>query len=353
MRLLRLGQISDGDFHENATVRIIKRADSNVQEYATTGPLIEATNTTSASASASASEACVMEFREASLVADESATHAQIAVVRSGDTSLVCSVICSTQTSGSASADDFEERPTVESSRIFFLRGVTSSNCLVRIVDDSVYEGDEHFAVRLSQPQVEYGLSADSGNKNSTRAAAAAVLGYVKEVDVRIGDDEDVTRVQFAQSSYGGGGAAPGSDCDHQNCVVVRLVRTGDLTSHSTVVVATRDGSARAESDYTAVSRTVDFLAGDSDASVQLSFTPTKLGWAKSFSIVIDPAAAAAATAAGATINAQLGPVNVATIVIPPAVSTGPPVLPSEPIVVSLMHYGARNSVEQKIKIGT
>jgi hypothetical protein len=61
-----------------------------------------------------------------------------------------------------------------------------------------------------------------------------------------------------------------------------------------------------------------------------------KIIWPKSFQIALSPED---------SINAQLGAGKLsATILIPPTVTSGPALLPSEPIVVSLMDYGMNQS---------
>ena len=50
----------------------------------------------------------------------------------------------------------------MESSRIFFLRGVTSVACPVIINDDGIYEGEETFLAHLSHAQIEQVQTADN-----------------------------------------------------------------------------------------------------------------------------------------------------------------------------------------------
>jgi len=278
-------------------------------------PLIETTN----SSTAADVDACLMEFRQSHMSVEENSTYVQIPVVRTGETFITCSVLCSTR-SGTATSGDYDERPAVESSRIFFLRGVTTAMCSVRIKDDGFRENDEHFWVNLSNAQIEY---TSATNSSKTKRAA---VGNLKEIEVRIRDDEDITRVQFNQSVYHG----QTNFTSNTSTIVVHLSRTGDLRQPSKVTVATKDGSAKAHQDYAPLSRSIEFKTGENSASIQLTLY-VKSGWSKSFTVIIDPVALS---------NAQLGPIPATTVSVPPAQSTGPAVLPSEPIVVSLMHYG-------------
>lgn len=257
---------------------------------------------------------CVMEFNATDWKADESSGAAIISVVRTGDLSVTCSVICSTQAQSADDSKDFDSRPVAESSRVFFLRGVTVIYCPVQLKDDSFFEGEETFLARLSNAQVE--------QLNGQESNISALIGARSQLAVKIHDDEDLTRVQFNQSVY-----RSSLDADS---VVLNVERTGDLRFASKIFIKSVDGSAKDGRDYIIKGRRLEFAPGEHSASISVAFL-TKNTWPKSFQISFNPED---------SINAQPGPKSSTTVFIPPTVTSGPALLPAEPIVVSLMDYG-------------
>ncbi|XP_057381732.2 extracellular matrix organizing protein FRAS1-like [Daphnia carinata] len=274
---------------------------------------------------------CMMEFNTTEWKAFESSGIAPISVVRTGDLSITCSVICSTEAQSADDSKDFESRPMAESSRVFFLRGVTIIYCPVQLKDDHFYEGDETFLARLSHPQVEQLDTNDQqslADQPNKMASSSAEIGSRSQLAVRIQDDEDVTRVQFNQSVYRPS-TSPGGES-----VTLHVERTGDLRFASKAFISNVDGSAKEGRDYVLKSRqSLDFAPGEQWSSLTITIlqTSNKNTWPRSFQIVLN---------SEDSINAQLGASKTsATILIPPAVTSGPALLPAEPIVVSLMDY--------------
>ena len=259
---------------------------------------------------------CIMQFAESEMLLEESISSAQILVTRSGDMSGTCSIICSTRSGSATAPADYDERQAVESSRIFFLRGVTMVACPLVIHDDQQHEGVETLAVRLTQPQVE----------NVTAVTFRASVGPQDQLLLRLRDDEDVTRVQFGQPVLG--------LQDTENSIQVNVLRTGDLAMPSKITVSTRDRSAKAGLDYQPLSKlSITFAAGETLANFQLSVIGPRPAWLKELVVFLETVS-----------NAQPGNIASATIVIPAATSSGPTVLPAEPIVTSLMYYGSCSS---------
>jgi hypothetical protein len=99
------------------------------------------------------------------------------------------------------------------------------------------------------------------------------------------------------------------------------------------------DGSAKEGKDYVLKGRqSLEFGPGEKWTSFSVAFLNAnhKNTWPKSFQIALSPED---------SINAQLGAgKSSATILIPPTVTSGPALLPAEPIVVSLMDYGMNQS---------
>jgi hypothetical protein len=115
---------------------------------------------------------CLMEFNTTEWKSGENSRVTAVMVFRTGDLSITCSVICFTEAQSANDSKDFYSRPVAESSRVFFLRGVTVIYCPVQIKDDSFYEGDETFLARLSHPQVEQ-LETGGGQQTADQPKVA------------------------------------------------------------------------------------------------------------------------------------------------------------------------------------
>ena len=313
-------QLSDGDFQSEFQLKVQQQSkDEKSEQFADSG----------VSDADAPPPSCLVEFNSTEWNAvEEGGIVQQIPVTRSGDLSVTCSVLCSTESSRQQPAtpsDDYESRPVAESARIFFLRGVTTVPCPVRIRDDVVFEGEEQFTVRLSQPQVELTVGD---------AIQSAVTGSRDQLTVRIRDDEDVTRVQFNQSTFRL--SAPNVNDDFLD---VQVDRKGDLRFASRIYINGNDGSAKEGRDYALKTRRLDFAPGESSSSIRITFL-SKGTWSKNFRLQLSSLEA---------VNAQLGQLSTATVFIPPsALTPGPALLPAEPIVVSLIDYGTPNSISNK-----
>lgn len=263
---------------------------------------------------------CVMEFNATELRIDERSAHLVIPLVRTGDLSVTCSVVCSTEPQSADDSKDFDSRPVAESSRVFFLRGVTAIDCPVQLKNDDFYEGEEIFLARLSNAQIE---KLDDGGQSSNKGSA--VIGSRNQLIVRIQDDDDITRVQFNQTVY-----RPNADSSADS-VTLHVERLGDLRFPSVVVLKTLDGSAKEGRDYAMPIRTLNFAPGDKHSSVTVSLL-SKNTWSKSFQVGLN---------SNENVKAQAhGSKATATVVVPSAVTSGPAMLPAEPMVISLMDYG-------------
>jgi hypothetical protein len=74
-----------------------------------------------------------------------------IPIVRSGDLSQSFSLICHTRQQTAIEDIDYTGRYTLEQSRNYFEAGEKSKECTIQIINDSVYEADETFQVKLSE----------------------------------------------------------------------------------------------------------------------------------------------------------------------------------------------------------
>ena len=73
-----------------------------------------------------------------------------IPIIRKGDLSQAFSLICFTRQLTAIEDKDYVGRYTMEQSRITFAPGEKVKNCTIEILDDSIYEADETFQVKLS-----------------------------------------------------------------------------------------------------------------------------------------------------------------------------------------------------------
>jgi arylsulfatase A-like enzyme len=125
-----------------------------------------------------------------------------------------------------------------------FPPGVRTMNVDVPLLDDSVAESEESFAIRLS-------------------GAVNATIGD-DEGDVSVDDDDDVPAIDVANATV-----AEGDTGGTATAVSVSL--SAPVTHVVTVDYATSDGSATAGSDYEAASGTVVFEPGDTSALIPLT----------------------------------------------------------------------------------
>ena len=74
----------------------------------------------------------------------------KIPIVRHGDLSQAFSVICHTRQMTAIDDKDYVGKYSLEQSRIHFQPGERVKDCIVEIINDSVFEAEEEFQVRLS-----------------------------------------------------------------------------------------------------------------------------------------------------------------------------------------------------------
>jgi hypothetical protein len=140
---------------------------------------------------------------------------------------------------GTATAgDDFE----VLSGTVTFEPGETSKSILVNIPNDTVYEGSESFTATLSNPTGGATLGTNVGTVTITDEGDAPAISIADAPVVNEGGELEFT-----------------------------VTRAGDLSSALSVDYATSDGSATAGSDYTAVTGTVSFAAGEDTTTITVA----------------------------------------------------------------------------------
>ncbi|XP_064121126.1 extracellular matrix organizing protein FRAS1-like isoform X1 [Macrobrachium nipponense] len=244
----------------------------------------------------------------------ENQTTVKIPVQRTGDLSRVSSVYCFTRQRSAKAGIDFMERPNTKESTITFPKGVSKVECEVGILDDLMYEKEEEFIVKLSHPD-----------------SPSELRPYISEnkvVRVIILDWEDRPRISLEESAYT---VAEPHLGDHSSSLKIPIIRLGDISKISRVVVSTQDGSAESGSDYYPLHTTVEFASGTSMAEVDLTILHnSNRQWHKTFTLTLGPEE---------PFNAEFGAIVTASITVLDHESSGTSVLPAPPIVVSLLHY--------------
>ena len=128
---------------------------------------------------------------------------------------------------------------TAVSGALTFAPRESRKSVRVALLDDASYEGDESFRLVLSSPEnAELAVSAASGTILDTDAAP--------RISVRGGSGREGETLEF----------------------VLEIAGSGSATVR--VTYATRDGTARAGTDYTAVSGTLEFAPGETRGSVRV-----------------------------------------------------------------------------------
>ncbi|XP_076321017.1 FRAS1-related extracellular matrix protein 2-like [Tachypleus tridentatus] len=189
-----------------------------------------------------------VEFPEPEYVVNENVGEVLVPVKRNGDLSKEMMIICSTE-AGSAtgtipasirSFSDFISRPESHKSAIRFNQGEDLKYCRLVIIDDSLYEDDESFKIRLSQP-----LGGKVGVQNVTKVIISP-------------DKRDVPFFYFGEPEY----YVDESD----GYVEVKVWRTGtDLSKPASVTVRSKPSdppSAEAGNDYVGIGKTLNFPPG-------------------------------------------------------------------------------------------
>ncbi|XP_013782373.1 extracellular matrix protein 3-like, partial [Limulus polyphemus] len=198
-----------------------------------------------------------VEFPEQEYVVREDVGEVLVPVQRKGDLSKEMMVICSAE-AGSAtgtiptsirSFSDFISRPESHKSLIRFNQGEEQKFCRLVIIDDSLYEDDESFKIRLSQP-----MGGRVGTQNETKIIISS-------------DKNDVPFFYFGESEY----YVDESD----GHVEVMVWRTGtDLSKPASVTVRSKPSdppSAEAGNDYVGIGKTLNFQPGVTRATFRVT----------------------------------------------------------------------------------
>ncbi|XP_045392852.1 extracellular matrix organizing protein FRAS1 isoform X1 [Lemur catta] len=265
-----------------------------------------------------------MQFARGLLRAEEKEGVLHVRVTRSGDLSYASSVRCYTQSLSAQGSEDFEERPNADSSRITFLKGEKVKNCTVYIHDDSVFEREEQFRLRLGHPLGSHWSGARVGKNDMAT--------------VTIANGEDAPTVEFEEAAYQ---VREPAGPEAVAVLSVKVVRRGDQDRTSRVRCSTRDGSAQSGLDYSPKSRVLKFSPGVDHVFFKVEILSNEdREWHESFSLVLGP---------DDPVEAVLGDVTTATVTILDQEAAGSLILPAPPVVVTLADY---DRVEEATKEG-
>lgn len=199
----------------------------------------------------------VIEFTEETFHVNETDGYLRASLRRKGDFSQAVSVICSTNSMtavGSTGIElqpgaDFIGREETNSYRVVFPQDVRQTTCLVKIIDDTIYEAAEYFQLILSDP------------------SSGARLGLVNKAVAVIDGPNDESLIFFSKPLYIFNESA--------GVVEIDVFRSGSDQTHTSIVwCATRLSSplsALPQQDYVPVSNQITFRPGQTSKKCQLT----------------------------------------------------------------------------------
>ena len=182
-----------------------------------------------------------VQFAKSSYTVAESAGAVTLTVMRVGPAAAQNTVSYSVAGVTATPGLDFADT----GGTLTFGPGITSRQIVIPIVGDQLNEGPETFTVTLSSP------------------TGGAIVGAPAVATVTITDDDPAGTVQFSQASYA---------VIEGETATITVTRTG-TSGPVTVDFATSPGSASAGDDYTGVSGTLTFLAGETSKTFTVPTT--------------------------------------------------------------------------------
>ncbi|TRY98152.1 hypothetical protein DNTS_033085 [Danionella cerebrum] len=194
-----------------------------------------------------------VQFKQAMETAEESEGHVTAVVQRSGDIRHRSTVRCYTRQGSAQVASDFEERPNTDASIITFFPGESDKPCVVKLVDDSIYEDEEELRLVLGSAKSDSPYGASIGNHNETL--------------LKIKDSSDKPIIKFAETKFS---VSEPKELGKISLVKIPIRRNGDTSKVSLVRVHTKDGSATSGEDYHPISLDVEFKAGEMEHVVEV-----------------------------------------------------------------------------------
>lgn len=184
-----------------------------------------------------------------------------IVIRRRGDTNRISSVNCTVQSATAIEGQDFR----FYTRSVTFRPGETAVNIPFHLLNDRAYEGDENFTLQLSNP--------DQATLASDRSRMIII------------DDDPIpsTPAWFTINDV--------SAREINGSVVFTITRSGNTFRSCSVSYETRDGSARADSDYRSRSGTAYFAAGVTTRTISVPLmNDDHTEGSESFSLVLEGA---------------------------------------------------------------
>ncbi|MGF1601254.1 MAG: DUF4347 domain-containing protein [Thermosynechococcaceae cyanobacterium] len=149
--------------------------------------------------------------------------------------------------SEAAQADDDYTTPTFEgrlnTGQIVFESGEAENSFTIPIIDDALIEEDETFAIGLQNP-------------------SSGTLGSPRTVLITILDDDAPSTLSVSDTAV--------SVSEGETTATITIQRSGDVSGASSVNFNTNNGTASADSDYTATSGTLYFVAGQTTQVISI-----------------------------------------------------------------------------------
>ncbi|XP_041946990.1 FRAS1-related extracellular matrix protein 2a [Alosa sapidissima] len=194
-----------------------------------------------------------MQFQQVLYTGQESTGEISAVVKRSGDLSFTSSVRCYTRQGTAQVADDFEERPNTDSSIITFLPGESEKPCVLKLVDNLLFEEEEELRLRLGTPK--------------SNSPFGASVGPQEETLVKIQDSDDKPIIKLGEIKFS---VNEPKEAGQVTVVKIPVLRVGDTSKVSVVRVHTKDGSATSGEDYHPISEDIEFKQGDKEHVVEV-----------------------------------------------------------------------------------
>jgi len=179
-----------------------------------------------------------IQFASAFFRVKENTNEATLTVLRSGDLQLAASVDYATSDGTATAGADY----TPATGRLDFAAGETEKTFKVKILDDQLAEGDETVNLVLTNLPLGFALTG-------THAAVLTI-------------EDDESAIAFASASY--------SANENAGVASILVRRSGPSAGTVSVDFSTRDGTAKTGQDYTAVTANLQFVAGETEKTVDL-----------------------------------------------------------------------------------
>jgi glucose/arabinose dehydrogenase len=245
------GTLDFADGASTATLSVPLVADSVIETDETfTVTLSEPTNGLALGSPATATvtiqnddQPGIFAFGAANYIKSEAGPSATITVQRSGGTASGIAVSYATANGTASAGADYDS----QSGTLTFGAGVTSMTFTIPIVNDTLDEADETVNLSLSNP------------------TAGATLGTRPNAMLTITDNDSAGIFVFGAATY--------SRAENGGTATVSVKRSGGTASGATVQYATGGGTATAGVDYTPISGTLTFAAGQTTAQLTIALT--------------------------------------------------------------------------------